>query len=315
MASIFRLYTLQFTENFKSALIGSEKYFLLSTNSSSFVILTLKLSRYCSIFKVDEIYVYDDHGDKISAKSNLNFIMTLLKYQECPQYLRKKIFKESNDLKFAAILEPLGLSSHALAKDVSKHRAGIVTAINTESIYADIGLIQKAKIAKKSLPHNIAINDRVNVELEMNNKGQYNITYDKKNGPTIPAKIAVIEEGEKQEFDGKYWGFKVIECNNLSDIFKIEPKFTTILGTSDRGQIINKPEQLETLNLTRTLIVFGGIEGLEFNFSKDKVLCKYEPKNLFDMYINTCEGQGTRTIRTEEAISITLAKFDNLFSN
>lgn len=29
---------------------------------------------------------------------------------------------------------------------------------------------------------------------------------------------------------------------------------------------------------------------------------------LFDMWVNTCPGQGSRTIRTEEAVLITLAR-------
>lgn len=33
-----------------------------------------------------------------------------------------------------------------------------------------------------------------------------------------------------------------------------------------------------------------------------------ESSALFDMWVNTCPGQGSRTIRTEEAVLITLAR-------
>lgn len=33
-----------------------------------------------------------------------------------------------------------------------------------------------------------------------------------------------------------------------------------------------------------------------------------DSSELFDMWVNTCPGQGSRTIRTEEAVLITLAR-------
>ena len=46
------------------------------------------------------------------------------------------------------------------------------------------------------------------------------------------------------------------------------------------------------------LIVFGGVKGLEAALEVDPVLQGDDPEPLFDLYLNTCPGQGSRTIRS-----------------
>jgi predicted SPOUT superfamily RNA methylase MTH1 len=57
------------------------------------------------------------------------------------------------------------------------------------------------------------------------------------------------------------------------------------------------------------LIVFGGLSGLESVVDSDEQLhvTKEDTSTLFDMYLNTCPAQGSRTIRTEEALLITMS--------
>ncbi|KAH0615423.1 hypothetical protein JD844_004630 [Phrynosoma platyrhinos] len=55
------------------------------------------------------------------------------------------------------------------------------------------------------------------------------------------------------------------------------------------------------------LIVFGGLQGLEAGVDADPNLEVTDPSTLFDLYLNTCPGQGSRTIRTEEAILLSLS--------
>lgn len=47
------------------------------------------------------------------------------------------------------------------------------------------------------------------------------------------------------------------------------------------------------------LVVFGGLQGLEAGVNADPNLEVTEPSVLFDLYVNTCPSQGSRTIRTE----------------
>ena len=57
------------------------------------------------------------------------------------------------------------------------------------------------------------------------------------------------------------------------------------------------------------MVVFGGVLGLEEAVACDEMLTigPQDTATLFDQYVNTCPTQGSRTIRTEEAILISLA--------
>lgn len=55
------------------------------------------------------------------------------------------------------------------------------------------------------------------------------------------------------------------------------------------------------------LIVFGGLQGLEASLESDESLGVEDSSSLFQHYVNTCPEQGSRTIRTEEALLITMA--------
>lgn len=62
-------------------------------------------------------------------------------------------------------------------------------------------------------------------------------------------------------------------------------------------------------NFKHLLIVFGGVAGLEVAVKNDGELQKLgvvEAKDVFDRWVDVCPGQGSRTIRTEEAVWIGL---------
>lgn len=54
-----------------------------------------------------------------------------------------------------------------------------------------------------------------------------------------------------------------------------------------------------SLHFRHLLVVFGGLQGLEASVDADQNLDVTDPSVLFDLYLNTCPGQGSRTIRTE----------------
>jgi hypothetical protein len=67
------------------------------------------------------------------------------------------------------------------------------------------------------------------------------------------------------------------------------------------------PENLQLPKFKHLLIAFGGPLGLEDALSHDKKLNDKDTSQVFDLYLNTCAGQGSRTIRTEEAMLISMA--------
>ncbi|XP_022762034.1 putative methyltransferase C9orf114 homolog isoform X3 [Durio zibethinus] len=57
------------------------------------------------------------------------------------------------------------------------------------------------------------------------------------------------------------------------------------------------------------LIAFGGLSGLEKSVEEDLKLKGKNVRDIFNLYLNTCPHQGSRTIRTEEALLISLQYF------
>lgn len=53
--------------------------------------------------------------------------------------------------------------------------------------------------------------------------------------------------------------------------------------------------------------MFGGLQGLEAALENDPTLNADDPELLFDYYLNTLPNQGSKTIRTEEAVLISLS--------
>lgn len=83
-------------------------------------------------------------------------------------------------------------------------------------------------------------------------------------------------------------------------------RYDLTIGTSDKGAPIdNLPSNGVTYN--HALIVFGGLHGIEAALESDEQLQVEEASLLFNHYINVLPNQGSRTIRTEEAILIAMS--------
>ena len=80
------------------------------------------------------------------------------------------------------------------------------------------------------------------------------------------------------------------------------------VGTSERGSI-EGADKLELRPFNHAILVFGGPQGLEQCLELDKAASSISDsiEGLFDVWLNTCPGQGSRTIRTEEALLISLS--------
>lgn len=98
-------------------------------------------------------------------------------------------------------------------------------------------------------------------------------------------------------------------ASSISQVFSQAPYeegYDVTIGTSDKGASVHSVES-KSLNYKHLLIVFGGIFGLENAVENDDDLNVEDPSLLFDHYFNVVPTQGSRTIRTEEAVLITLA--------
>lgn len=66
-------------------------------------------------------------------------------------------------------------------------------------------------------------------------------------------------------------------------------------------------DEFDCPSYNNLLIVFGGLQGLEAALENDPILNVDDPSMLFDHYLNTLPNQGSKTVRTEEAILVSIA--------
>lgn len=126
----------------------------------------------------------------------------------------------------------------------------------------------------------------------------------------------IVSPDEPRRETGVYWGYTVRIAHSISDIFTKSPYpggYDLTVGTSDRGANVHEVPS-KSLNFNHVLLVFGGLQGLESALSNDDKLQVDEPELLFDHYINVLPKQGSRTIRTEEAILIAMAAMQEKFN-
>lgn len=269
-----------------------------------------QIARAACIYKIDEIIVFDDQGEvteiekkKIKKDEQLGegraaciHLARILQYLECPQYLRKHFFPLHKTLQYAGVLNPLDAPHHLRQQDVSLFREGIVTnkpiKIGRGS-QVNVGLLNDVHIDKVLTP-----GLRVTVKIPLN---QTNVK--KLSGKVVSPNVP------RQE-TGIYWGYTVRLASNLTEIFTkcpYEIGYDLTIGTSDKGTSIDHVPD-KSLRYNHALIVFGGLSGLEAALDVDPHLKVDDPTLVFHKYFNTCPEQGSRTIRTEEAILLSLSE-------
>ncbi|XP_034176089.2 28S rRNA (uridine-N(3))-methyltransferase [Osmia lignaria lignaria] len=269
-----------------------------------------QIARAACVYKIDEIVVFDDKGeitenekkkvrnDEVLGERRIACLQLarILQYLECPQYLRKYFFPIHKDLQYAGVLNPLDAPHHLRQSDVSLYREGVVTnkpVKGDKGCFVNVGLLSDVH-ADKVLTSGLRVTVKIPPD-QLNPKKLRGIIV----SPDIP-----------RSDTGIYWGYNVRLANNLTEALTQGPYkdgYDLTIGTSDKGKSIDDIEA-KSIKYHHALIVFGGLSGLEAALESDPNLNVDDPSLIFDKYLNTCPEQGSRTIRTEEAILITLAE-------
>lgn len=269
-----------------------------------------QIARAACIYNIDEIIVFDDKGDvtenekkKIrkddvfgEARIGCLQFARILQYMECPQYLRKYFFPIHKDLQYAGVLNPLNAPHHFKQNDYSLYREGVVTNKPIKAgkgSQVNVGLLNDVHIDKVLMP-----GLRVTVK----------IPPDQPNPKKL--KATVVPPNVPRTETGIYWGYTVKLAKSFAELLtncQYKSGYDLTIGTSDKGVSIDEIE-VKSLEYRHCLIVFGGLPGLEAIVDTDSNLDIDDPSLIFHKYLNTCPKQGSETIRTEEAILITLAE-------
>ncbi|RXG50787.1 putative methyltransferase C9orf114 [Armadillidium vulgare] len=231
-----------------------------------------QLARAACIYSIDEIIVYNDQP--LINNENITFLgmmKMILEYQECPQYLRKDLFPIHQFLKNSGVLNALNAPHHLLAYQWCEYR--FVTLSVREGIVRS-RVSGKCSYADIGLKSDILIDKKLEPGLRVTTR--------------LPPEVETLN---------KMYGYVF-----KSDRF--DTGYDLIVGTSDKGNDVNSVSFKE---FSHALILFGGVQGLETAKEADETLKKSDIRSLCHHYVNVCPNQSSRTIRTEEAVLITLA--------
>lgn len=257
-----------------------------------------------------------------------HYLAHVLSYLETPPYLRKHLFPMHPNLRTAGLLPSLDMPHHLRANEWCDYREGIVVSgvdqsegngsksnrnrqssnANGESV-VDTGLPQKVVLPDTYLPQNSRATVRFSSQDDQTS-------------------AEAVDSSAPRTIAGYYWGYYVRRCQSLSTVFTECPfdgGYDLSFGTSERGLPISHVLEQSTPKNDRgddatpplpdhkhLLIIFGGVAGLETAARNDPQLQDMgirpaEVEKLFDHWVNLLPGQGSRTIRTEEAIWLGLS--------
>lgn len=236
-----------------------------------------QIARSASIFRVDRIVVYRDSPS--CSQEDGFLIRDLLAYAETPQYLRRLLFPLMPNLKYAGMIPPLRTPHHPLGSDNPLFREGFVLKSGKGTSRVEIGLREPVEVA---------------AELPLNRR----VTLRHLGGRWIPSSKSEVP---------LYWGYESkLELKTLLTLMKGGSN-GYIIATSRLGKPLSAVAGEIQAAMTwekHISVLFGSpSEGLNEILAREEA----RPEDFADVVVNTVPEQGTATIRTEEAVSITLA--------
>ncbi len=244
------------------------------------------IARAASIFGVEEILLYRDDANR-NQREDIEFCEHILQFVETPQYLRKTIFKLEPSLRFTGILPPLQTPPHNIPSQIrdckiGDVREGIVINRHGDVVVVDVGLERKLECKGNLQP-----GTRVTVQLTSVDK--------------TPASELVAPS-----MIPKYWGYKIRKLDSPLGRYIQENRFDLTIGTSRYGLAISDvwSRLTESLKQARSvLIAFGSPKtGLVEVLQQESKT----PEDVFNYVINTVPRQNVSTIRTDEAVLVSL---------
>ncbi|QIW99216.1 hypothetical protein AMS68_004734 [Peltaster fructicola] len=272
-----------------------------------------QIARACAVFCVDEIVVFDDgqtaarqpeEGGYTAFADPNYFLYHLLSYLETPPHMRRTLFPMHPDLRTAGALPSLDMPHHLKTHEWCPFREGVAERQLGNETKINCGLDNEVVVPVAILEHS-----RVTLQLP-------------EEPPTAARQrisATAVDPAVPRESAGYYWGYTVRQASTLGAIFTESPfdgGYDMSIGTSERGATVDTLFQQGGQGCispvwNHLIIVLGGVAGLEVALQADHDLRGAgvsQVQDLFDRWINLVPGQGSRTIRTEEALWIAMSR-------
>ncbi|MHA1991286.1 MAG: putative RNA uridine N3 methyltransferase [Candidatus Hodarchaeales archaeon] len=258
------------------------------------------IARALSIFQVTDIFIY--HSPFISpqdAEKEKRVIRNILGYSECPQYLRKHLFPIHRDLEYVGVLPPLATPHHMVDSKLKlgQFREALVYFSEDNKTYAIVGT-----------KHPLTVNNPP-IESLKDKKVRKTIRIVKKDDSDSFAAEIVPRELVQEE---NYWGFKLKFTDTSIAKFGNRLKDSFIIATDRQGKNYNLVkknllEDLKEIRKKKSLLFLFGEPRFDL-YQMLKGFNKIKLKDISNVIVNTVPKTGTRNIRLEEAVMISLAR-------
>lgn len=263
------------------SILGNENTLLLKTQKIG------ALFRFFSIYRVEHVIFYDNHGDK----NDLRVIEDILDYLNRAPYLRKYV-KRKETLKFTAILPPVQNPSHL--------------GLSLKSMVLKEGLILEKKIFPQQEKIHFKIDTGVNIiniavqeKNELNSLQMNDLVMIGENSGDVFVKT------EKQEFFWKpVFEFSKKSIGTLISEFKYENQIN--IFASAHGEPLNLlkfKRKYANLDKLHKILYFGPLKGSFKDFIQKTGI----QMNKNSIFLDFIPNQGTKTVRLEEAVHSVLA--------
>ncbi|NOZ89049.1 MAG: hypothetical protein GXO15_03900 [Crenarchaeota archaeon] len=241
------------------------------------------LGRLLAVFRVSDLVVYVDEP---AAASEAERARRLLEYMVVAPYLRRAVFPMLPELRYAGVLPPLQLPTHG----VGGVKAGECReALLLGGDVVDAGLGEPVRVPGVSrAPRPPGPGRRVVVCVES----------------LEPLRLRPARPGEV------YMGYRVLLRRSLRGALGLG---VPVLATSRLGRVAGQRELASVAEAARRrgglLVAFGSpSSGLAEIASREG----FRLEDAVDWVYNTVPGQGTLTVRVEEALAATLAQLNPL---
>jgi predicted SPOUT superfamily RNA methylase MTH1 len=246
-----------------------------------------RIARAMAVFRVEEVFVYKTGFVPPSKMRDADLLVKILRYLDTPQYLRRRVFPKSPSLQYAGTLPPLRTRSHPLQSSISDLSEGSVRwGVQVRPNQIDIGF-------EKLIDYPDTVSERDPTLFRV---------------VSVSPKI-VLEPIERSDVK-EYWGYEATRVGGLIDLLKQSDDMTRIGFSRKAPSFKNLEKDLSsTIASTKSVLaIFGGPERGIIELCMNE---KEDIKHHIDFWVNTIEGQGTETVRLEEALIVSLGLLNN----
>lgn len=276
------------------------------------------------------------------------FLYHVLSFAECPPHLRMTLFPKHKNLEQAGILPSMDMPHHLRSHEWCQFREGSIVGpapapnqkskkpasapTSDEYAYVEVGLPYPVRVPiPPEAPVEEGMRTTVRFTSQAEPAGWPHLSQSQCDG----LEASACPNSLPREEGGYYWGYTVRRAPSLSAVFaecEYQGGYDYTMGTSERGVPVqsillrnNSPSHKKVVEpFKHLLLVFGGVAGIEPAVANDpdlveKGLGKGNASELFDAWVNLVPGQGSRTIRTEEAVEFGLCALkpwiDSMYDN